>query len=264
MLFRSASPRRLHPKTGKLAKSVLKPIFGNYTNLSFDSEKNKLETVTLPVASQDEIDQTVSVMGGEDWEFWIDILEKNNLLDQGIKTVAYSYIGPEVTKAIYRNGTIGRAKDHLEATSKKLDERLRKIGGRAFISVNKALVTQSSSAIPFIPLYFILLSRVMREKGIDESCIEQVYRLFAGYLYSGKDVMTDANGFIRLDDREMRADVQKLVNERWAKLNDTTLPEFADLAGHEKDFLGLFGFGQAGVNYSEDIDPQFNLPSALS
>jgi len=185
VVYSLASPRRQDPKTGEVTRSVLRPIGKEYTNKSIDMSKDCLETVTLPIATQDEIDQTISVMGGEDWEFWIDALEQNNLLADGAMTVAYSYVGPKLTKAVYRNGTIGKAKDHLEATAKKLDERLKKINGRALISVNKALVTQSSSAIPFIPLYFILLSKVLKEMGLEEGCIEQVYRLFSAFLYNG-------------------------------------------------------------------------------
>ncbi|MCA9401311.1 MAG: trans-2-enoyl-CoA reductase family protein, partial [Candidatus Omnitrophica bacterium] len=179
VVYSLAAPRRAHPKTGNISKSVLRPIGKEYTNKSIDLNTNKLEEVTLPAATDEQIEQTVDVMGGEDWQIWMDLLLEENLLDKGIKTVAYSYVGPEVTRAIYRNGTIGRAKDHLEATAKKLDQKLQPLNGRAVISVNKALVTQSSSAIPFIPLYYILLSKVMKEKNIDENCVQQVYRLFS-------------------------------------------------------------------------------------
>jgi len=220
IIYSLAAPRRQHPKTGEITKSILRPIGGTYSNKSIDFATNKLEEVTLPEATEEEIRQTVSVMGGEDWEYWIDALDKEGLIKEGAKTVAYSYIGPEITKAIYRRGTIGRAKDHLETTAKKLDERFKKHNGRALISVNKALVTQSSSAIPFIPLYFILLSKVMKEKNIDENCIEQIYRLFATQLYSEGEISVDENGFIRLDDREMIKDVQAIVNSNWKQLNN--------------------------------------------
>ncbi len=263
VIYSLASPRRQHPKTGVLAKSVLKPVGKPYTNKSIDLDKRELENVTLETATQDEIDQTVSVMGGEDWEMWIDALEQAGCLAKGAKTVAYSYIGPEVTRAVYRNGTIGKAKDHLEATAKKLDERMKKHGGRGIISVNKALVTQSSSAIPFIPLYFILLKKVMTEKNIEEGCIEQIYRLFATRLYNpdGK-IVVDSEGMIRMDDWEMREDVQAEVSKSWDKLSPETLRQVADLDGFQRDFLKLFGFGIDRVNYEEDIQIDQKLPSA--
>jgi len=264
VVYSLASPRRQHPRTGQIARSVLKPLGKEYTNTSIDMFKDKLETVTLPVATQEEVDQTVSVMGGEDWEFWIDALDKEGLLSKGIMTVAYSYIGPELTRPVYRNGTIGKAKDHLEATANKLNERLHKVNGRALISVNKALVTQSSSAIPFIPLYFILLSKVMKAKGIEEGCIEQVDRLYRDFLYKGGDILVDENGFVRLDDRELREDVQQIVSRRWDMLTEDNLKEVADLDGYHKDFLKLFGFGLDGVDYSAEVDPDQKLLSVTT
>ena len=261
-VYSLAAPRRVHPKTGKVAKSVLKPVGASYTNKSIDFEKDQLETVSLPEATQEEIDQTVSVMGGEDWEFWMESLLKHDCLAKGVKTVAYSYIGPEVTKAVYRNGTIGKAKNNLESTSKKLDQKLKVIEGRALISINKALATQSSSAIPFIPLYFILLKKVMREKNIDEGCTEQIYRLFSTALYPGNSIPVDKNGFIRMDNFEMRDDVQNQVNNCWQTLNDDNLREYADLEGYHKDFLKLFGFAMDGVDYDADVDIELRLPSS--
>lgn len=261
VIYSLASPRRQHPRTGKASKSVLRPLGKEYTNTSIDMLTDKLETVTLPPATEQEIEETVAVMGGEDWEFWMDALEENGLLAEGISTVAYSYIGPELTRGVYRNGTIGKAKDHLEATAKQLHQRFQRIHGRAFISVNKALVTQSSSAIPFIPLYFILLNKVMKEKKLEEGCIEQIYRLFSGFLYTGGDVPVDKNGFIRLDDREMREDVQREVAQKWGRLNDHNLNDLTDLAGYHKEFLKLFGFGFDHVNYEMDVDPDQRLLS---
>lgn len=261
VIYSLAAPRRQHPRTGEVTRSVLRPLGGEYTNKSIDMSKDKLEMVTLPVATQDDIDQTISVMGGEDWEFWIDALEEEGLLADGAVTVAYSYVGPKLTQAVYRNGTIGKAKEHLEATALKLNERFKKINGRALISVNMALVTQSSSAIPFIPLYFILLSRVLKERGLEEGCIEQMHRLFSGFLYNGKSIPTDDNGFVRLDDREMIEDVQRIVGECWEKLTDDNLDEFTDLKGYHSDFLKLFGFGLEGVDYNADVEPDQKLLS---
>lgn len=262
IVYSLASPRRQHPKTGKVSKSVLKPIGASYTNQSMDMSTNELETVTLEGASEEEIEQTVAVMGGEDWEYWIDALDKEGLLNDGVNTVAYSYVGPEVTQAVYRGGTIGRAKDHLEATAKKLDERLKEINGRAVVSVNKALVTQSSSAIPFIPLYFIILNKVMNEKNVNEDCIQQIYRLFSDKLYSGGNVEVDEDGLIRLDDFELREDIQQIVKDRWDNLTPENFKDVADLEGYNVGFLKLFGFGYNGVDYGEDIDPDQKLLSA--
>ncbi|MBI5415838.1 MAG: trans-2-enoyl-CoA reductase family protein [Candidatus Omnitrophica bacterium] len=265
ILYSLASPRRQHPRTGQISKSVLKPIGNIYTGRSLDVTTDTLEPVTLPAATPDEIEQTVSVMGGEDWEYWIDALEKENLLAPGVRTVAYSYVGPEITRSIYRDGTIGKAKDHLEATARKLDERLRKYGGgRALVSVNKALVTQSSSAIPVIPLYFVLLNKVMKEKRVYEDCIAQIYRLFATRLYAGGPIPVDDKGLVRMDDLEMREDVQSAVCRNWEKLNDRNLAQIADLKGYHEEFLKLFGFGVNGVNYNVDVDPDQKLLSASS
>ncbi len=175
--------------------STLKPIAKSYTNKSFDFNKNEVISVTLEPAVAQEVQHTVKVMGGEDWEMWVHALQSADVLARGACTVAYSYIGPELTRAVYRNGTIGKAKDHLEATARKLDAGLKLTGGRALISVNKALVTQSSAAIPFIPLYFILLKKVMKEKNIDEDCMAQMYRLFATRLFDGGRIAADGQGF---------------------------------------------------------------------
>jgi len=261
VIYSLASPRRLHPKTGKLCKSTLKPLGDPYTNKSIDFDTESIISVTLPSATKDDVDQTVEVMGGEDWQMWIDKLSAEGLLADGAVTVAYSYVGPDVTTPVYRNGTIGAAKDHLEATAKALDQQLKKTGGRAFVSVNKALVTQSSSAIPFIPLYFILLMKVMKEKGIHEDCIEQIYRLFSERLFTGKDVPVDAEGRIRIDDLEMRDDVQAEVKKMWAEVSSENVKDVSDLEGYRENFLRLFGFGLPGVDYSADVTIDLPLPS---
>lgn len=256
VIYSLASPRRTDPKTGEVYKSVLKPKDKPYTNKSIDFDKNEVTTVTLEAATDDEVNQTVKVMGGEDWQLWIDALQKENLLAPKAVTIAYSYIGPEVTTAVYRNGTIGAAKDHLEATAHKLDERMKKTGGRALVSVNKALVTQSSSAIPFIPLYFVLLMKVMKAKGVHENCIQQVTRLFHDRLYNDRpldQVPTDSQGRIRIDDLEMRADVQAEVNKLWAIVADDNVRQIADVDGYNDDFLRLFGFNIKDVDYNADV-----------
>ncbi len=253
VVYSLASPRRTDPKTGILYKSTLKPVGAPYTNKSIDFETDKIIEVTLPSATADEVAHTVAVMGGEDWELWMDALEKEGLLSPHAITVAYSYVGPAVTHAVYRSGTIGAAKDHLEATAKKLDERLKKKQGRAFVSVNKALVTQSSSAIPFIPLYFTILMKVLIQKGLHEECIHQMVRLFSQRLYTGKPVPVDSEGRIRVDDWEMREDVQQEVAAAWAGVTSENVKQVADVAGYHKDFLKLFGFGLKNVDYSADV-----------
>lgn len=264
VIYSLASPRRVDPKTGDVYKSVLKPNDQPYTNKSIDFDKKQIISVTLEASNPDEVAQTVKVMGGEDWELWIDALQKENLLAPNAVTVAYSYIGPEVTTAVYRNGTIGAAKDHLEATGHKLDSRMRALGGRALVSVNKALVTQSSSAIPFIPLYFVLLMKVMKAKSCEENCIQQIFRLFHDRLYNNRplaEIPTDPQGRVRIDDWEMRADVQEEVNKMWAIVSNENLNDIADVKGYDEDFLRLFGFKLKNVNYEADVEIVIPLES---
>jgi enoyl-[acyl-carrier protein] reductase/trans-2-enoyl-CoA reductase (NAD+) len=254
VIYSLASPRRVHPRTGVLYKSSLKPIGAPFTNKSIDLINDHLEEVTLPPATPQDVEHTVAVMGGEDWAMWIDALDKAGVLASGLKTVAYSYMGPKLTYAVYRNGTIGAAKEHLEQTAHILDQRLKKHKGRAFVSINKALVTQSSSAIPFIPLYFVILMKVMKEKGVHENCIQQIYRLFSQRLYDGKDVSVDEQGRIRIDDWEMRPDIQEEVQSLWKQIDNRNLYELADVKGYREDFLKLFGFGLSAVDYDADVD----------
>jgi enoyl-[acyl-carrier protein] reductase/trans-2-enoyl-CoA reductase (NAD+) len=204
---------------------------------------------------------TVAVMGGEDWAMWIDALKAENLLAPGATTVAYSYIGPSLTEAVYRKGTIGRAKDHLEATAFEITDSLVDIKGKAYVSVNKALVTQASSAIPVIPLYISLLYKIMKEEGIHEGCIEQIQRLYQERLFTGKPVPTDENGRIRIDDLEMRPDVQEKVAHLWQEAVTENLAELGDLEGYRSDFHNLFGFGFHGVDYKADTDEMVNISS---
>ena len=251
VIYSLASPVRLHPVTGVLHRSVLKPIGATFSNKTVDFHTGNVSQVTIEPANQDDIDNTVVVMGGEDWSMWIDEMKKANVLAEGAMTVAYSYIGPEVTEAVYRKGTIGRAKDHLEATAFEITEALKDINGKAYVSVNKALVTQASSAIPVIPLYISLLYKIMKEKGIHEGCIEQMQRLYSERLYSATTPLDD-KGRIRIDDWEMREDVQAKISELWSQSNTETLVQIGDLAGYKQDFLNLFGFGFEGVNYLAD------------
>ncbi len=262
VVYSLASPRRTHPVTGVTSKSVLKPIAGTFSSKTVDTDKGVVSPVTIEPAVEQEIADTVSVMGGEDWELWVNALEAGGVLATGAKTVAYSYIGPDLTWAIYRNGTIGKAKEDLEATAKRLHARLGERGGAAYVSVNKALVTQASSAIPVVPLYISLLYKVMKEKGIHEGCIEQIQRLFADRLYTGVAPQLDEAGRIRIDDWEMRADVQAAVAEVWPGVTTENLATVSDISGYREEFLRLFGFGLAGVDYRADTSPDVHLPSA--
>jgi len=258
VVYSLAAPRRTLAD-GTVAKSVLKPIGQTYRNKTIDVESGRVSEVAIEPADEAEIADTVKVMGGEDWEAWIDALESGGVLAPEARTLAYSYIGPELTYAVYRKGTIGRAKDHLEATAHRLDERLRRRGGRAFVSVNKGLVTQSSSAIPVVPLYISLLFRVMKDAGLHEGTIEQMGRLMTDRLYANGDVPVDDDGRIRLDDLEMRDEVQSEVARRWREVTSENVEGLSDLAGYRHDFLQLFGFEVPGVDYEADVDPQVPL-----
>jgi len=264
VVYSLASPKRVHPITGATHNSVLKPIGENtFTNKTVDFHTGVVSEVSIAPANDEEIENTVAVMGGEDWEMWIDELKAANLLAPEAITVAYSYIGPAVTEAVYRKGTIGRAKDHLEATAFAISDKLKDINGKAFVSVNKALVTQASSAIPVIPLYISLLYKIMKEKGTHEGCIEQMQRLFADRLYSKDGIATDEQGRIRVDDWEMDSDVQDKVAALWAEATEESLPKIGDLAGYKRDFLNLFGFDVDGIDYTKDTDEMVAVPGLV-
>jgi enoyl-[acyl-carrier protein] reductase/trans-2-enoyl-CoA reductase (NAD+) len=262
IIYSLASPRRTHPRTGETYKSVLKPLGNAFTAKTVDTDKGLVTDITIEPASEQEITDTVQVMGGEDWEMWIDALEKGGALSKGAKTVAYSYIGPDLTWAIYRNGTIGRAKEDLEATAQRIHQKLSTAGGSAYVSVNKALVTQASSAIPVVPLYISLLYKVMKQKGVHEGCIEQIQRLFAERLCNGASVQLDESGRIRIDDVEMLPDIQAAVAGLWPSVTTENLPQISDIQGYREEFLRLFGFGLPGVDYDSDVTPEMALPSA--
>ena len=261
VIYSLASPVRLHPTTGVLHRSVLKPIGQTFTNNTVDFHSGKVSEIAIEPCSGDDIENTVVVMGGEDWSMWIDALKQNNLLADGATTVAYSYIGSSLTEAVYRNGTIGRAKDHLEATAFSIKDSLKSINGNAFVSVNKALVTQASSAIPVIPLYISLLYKIMKAKGTHEGCIEQIQRLYQQRLFTGSAVPVDEKGRIRIDDWELDAEVQNEVSRLWAIATTDNLLEIGDLEGYRKDFYNLFGFGFEGVDYLADTNEMVNVDS---
>jgi enoyl-[acyl-carrier protein] reductase/trans-2-enoyl-CoA reductase (NAD+) len=261
VVYSVASPRRVHPKTGALHKSVLKPIGQSYTNKTVDTDVGVVSEITIPPATEEEIADTIAVMGGEDWELWMQALDGAGLLAPGATAISYSYLGPEVTWPIYRNGTIGLAKNDLERAARRIDAMLKANGyGRAFISINKALVTQASSAIPVVPLYISILYKIMKAQGTHEGCVEQIQRLFATQMYNGSALAFDEAGRVRLDDREMQPDVQRQVAEVWPWVGTENLQKLTDIDGYRAEFLKLFGFGLGGVDYEADVDPHVTMP----
>jgi enoyl-[acyl-carrier protein] reductase/trans-2-enoyl-CoA reductase (NAD+) len=260
VIYSLASPRRTHPKTGDIFKSVLKPVGEVFTNKNLNTTTGVVNEISIEPAQGDDVAQTIAVMGGEDWEMWIEALQSAGALASGVQTVAYSYIGPEVTWPIYKNGTIGRAKEDLERVQRALDVRLAPLQGKAWVSVNKALVTQASSAIPVVPLYISLLYKVMKANGTHEDCIEQMDRLFRDRLYNGQP-QPDEAGRIRLDDWEMDPSVQQVVAQRWQDVTTENFGELGDFDGYQSSFLRLFGFGLSGVDYTADTTPEVAIPS---
>lgn len=256
IVYSLASPRRTHPKTGVVHKSTLKPLGAPYTNKTVDTDKGLVSSVTIEPATDAEAADTVAVMGGEDWEMWIQALADARLLAHGATAVAYSYIGPVHTWPIYKDGTIGTAKVDLERAARAIDAKLKAHGnGRAFISVNKALVTQASSAIPVVPLYISILYKIMKAAGTHEGCIEQMQRLFATQLYNGHSPKFDGEGRVRVDDWEMRPEIQNSVSAIWPQVTTENLAALTDIAGYRTEFLKLFGFGLPGVNYDAEVEP---------
>jgi len=255
VVYSIAAPRRIDPVTGEIYASVIKPIGRSFTARSIDFLTGRITAVTAPPATQEEVAHTVKVMGGEDWQLWIKRLMQAKALAPGALTIALSYIGPDLTRAIYRDGTIGRAKADLEAAAVQLDALLKDSGGRALISVNKALVTRASAVIPGVSLYIALLYKAMKDRRLHEGCIHQMDRLHRDVLFSGRKIPLDDLGRIRLDDREMRPDVQAAVNESWEKVTDENLSRYADLKGFREEFLRHHGFGMPGIDYSRAVDP---------
>lgn len=261
VIYSLASPRRTHPKTGEVFSSVLKPLGQSFTNKNLNTNTATVEEITIHPAEGDDLAHTIAVMGGEDWQMWMDALLAENLIAPGAQTLAYSYIGPELTWPIYKNGTIGKAKEDLERVQRDLDDKLASLGGKAWVSVNKALVTQASSAIPVVPLYISLLYKVMKENGSHEDCIEQCDRLFRERLYNGASPQPDEAGRIRLDDWEMAPEIQSLVMARWEQVTTENFQELGDIDGYQSSFLRLFGFGLEGVDYDADSNTAMKVPS---
>lgn len=263
VVYSLASPRRTDPDSGEVYKSVLKTTGGDFTNKNLNTDKGEVEMVTIGAAEADEVEQTIKVMGGDDWKLWINALEEADLLAEGVKTVAYSYIGPEVTWPIYKDGTIGQAKKDVENACAEISSKLaEKYNGAAWVSVNKALVTQASSAIPVVPLYISILYKEMKARDIHEGCIEQIQRLFADRMYASECEVDEA-GRIRIDDWEMRDDVQEAVSAAWDKIQTESISELSDFQGYQDEFLKLFGFGLDGVDYEADTNTTMS-PASLS
>ncbi|MBP2000803.1 enoyl-[acyl-carrier protein] reductase/trans-2-enoyl-CoA reductase (NAD+) [Paenibacillus shirakamiensis] len=261
VIYSVASARRTNPQTGEVFNSVLKPMGGTFTNKTVNFHTGEVTGVTIEPATEEEVRATVEVMGGDDWQQWIDALAQGGVLAENVKTLAYSYIGSSITQAVYRDGSIGQAKDHLEATAHELTEQLRSLHGQAFVCVSKALVTQSSSAIPVVPLYVSALYKVMKEKGIHEGAIEQTYRMFTERLYTPDgQVPVDEKGRIRIDDWELREDVQNEVIKIWDQVSSENIYDITDLEGYRKEFFQLFGFETDGVDYEADVNPEVEVP----
>ena len=265
VIYSLASPVRTDPDTGVLYKSVIKPQGKPYSGMAIDILTDSLKESSAEPATEQEVADTVKVMGGDDWRIWIKQLMDAGVLADGCRTLAYSYIGPELSHAIYRDGAIGQAKKNLEQAGLDLDKELSAaLGGNAYVSINKGLVTRSSAVIPIISLYLSILFKVMKEKGTHEGCIEQMERLFSERLYTGADnsagtVPVDGEHRIRIDDWELEPDVQKEVEKRMAAVTNENLAELGDLAGYKHDFLATNGFDVAGVDYTRDVTKMDSL-----
>ena len=258
-----AAPRRTHPDTGETFTSVLKPIGAPYRSKTLNTDRAQVTDIELEPATQAEVDATVAVMGGEDWRLWMEALRRGGVLAPGCRTFAYSYIGPELTWPIYRDGAIGRAKADLHRTACALDAELSRSGGGAHIAILKAVVTQASAAIPVVPLYMSILFRIMKEKGDHEGPMEQTQRLYGKKVYGDAGIVADGDGFIRMDDLEMMPETQAAVMRAWESVSTETLRDDTDFEGYRAEFLRLFGFEVPGVDYGVDVDPVVEIPTLV-
>ncbi len=260
VIYSIAAPRRKTPD-GVTYRSVLKTTGEEYTNKTIDLMTNEISEVTIPPATEEEIYDTIKVMGGEDWKLWIEALKSADVLEDNAVTVAYSYIGPKLTYPIYYNGSIGMAKKDLYKTADDMNSEYPDI--KAYVSVNKAVVTQSSAAIPIVPLYISILFKIMKKNGLHEGCIEQIYRMFHDRIYTDGDVVTDENHLIRMDDYEMKPEVQEAVFDVWNNVSADNINEMADIDGYWHEFYEIFGFEISGVDYDSDVDTQKQIPSIV-
>ncbi len=258
VVYSLAAPRRQHPKTGEVFTSTLKPIGQTITYKSLNTDKELIGELTVEAASQEDIDNTVAVMGGEDWQMWIDALDEAGVLADGAKTTAYTYLGDKLTHDIYWHGTIGAAKKDLDKRVLGIREKLAATGGDARVSVLQAVVTQASSAIPAMPLYLALMLQVMKDEGVSYGCIEQVYSLFRDSLY-GADPQYDEEGRLRADAWELQPEIQQKIEQMWADATTENLYEVSDFAGYKRGFLQLFGFEVDGIDYEAEVDPKVTI-----
>ncbi len=259
LIYSLASPVRQHPRTGVLHRSTIKPLGEAQHIKSVHVDRGEVIEVDLEPATPEETANTVAVMGGEDWEFWVEALEQAGVLASGFHTLAFTYIGTELTWPIYWEGTLGKAKEDLDRAASAMTPKLAKTGGEARVAVLKAIVSQASSAIPVVPLYVALLFKVMKERDVHEDCVRHIHRMFATQLASGAELRLDDVGRIRMDDVELGHEIQEEVRRRWALVNTGNLAEVGDLAGFREDFLKIFGFGFAGVDYDADVDPTLGM-----
>ena len=258
VIYSLAAPRRQHPKTGEVFNSTLKPVGKNISMRGINTDKETIQEFSLEAASEQEIEDTVAVMGGEDWQMWLDALGNAGVLAKGAKTTAFTYIGEKMTWDLYWDGTIGQAKKDLDTKVISIREALALSGGDARVSVLKAVVTQSSSAIPIMPLYLAMLFREMKADGSHEGCIEQLYRLFTEGLYA-ETPRFDEEGRLRMDELELRPEIQAAVAQSWAKISTDNLRQLTDFAGYKHEFLALFGFDIPGIDYEADVNPEVDI-----
>ena len=258
VVYSLAAPRRQHPITGEVFNSTLKPVGKNISMRGINTDKEEIQEFSMEAASQQEINDTVAVMGGEDWQMWMDALAEAGVLAEGAKTTAFTYIGEKITWDLYWDGTIGQAKKDLDARVIGIREKLAAHGGDARVSVLKGVVTQASSAIPIMPLYLAMLFKEMKARGTHEGCIEQLYRLFTECLYSDSP-RTDEEGRLRVDELEMDSEVQSAVEAAWSDISTENLISSTDFKGYKRDFLNLFGFDLDGVDYDAEVDPQVEI-----
>ncbi|MBT5796121.1 MAG: trans-2-enoyl-CoA reductase family protein [Porticoccaceae bacterium] len=258
VIYSLAAPRRQHPKTGEVFNSTLKPVGKNISMRGINTDKETIQEFSLEAASEQEIEDTVAVMGGEDWHMWLEALGNAGVLAKGAKTTAFTYIGEKMTWDLYWDGTIGQAKKDLDTKVISIRESLAKSGGDARVSVLKAVVTQSSSAIPIMPLYLAMLFREMKADGSHEGCIEQLYRLFTEGLYA-QAPRFDEEGRLRMDELELRPEIQAAVAQSWAKISTDNLRQLTDFAGYKHEFLALFGFDIPGIDYEADVNPEVDI-----
>ncbi|MBT7904688.1 MAG: trans-2-enoyl-CoA reductase family protein [Porticoccaceae bacterium] len=262
VVYSLAAPRRQHPVTGEVFNSTLKPVGKNISMRGINTDKEEIQEFSMDAASQQEIDDTVAVMGGEDWQMWMDALAEAGVLADGAKTTAFTYIGEKITWDLYWDGTIGQAKKDLDARVIGIREKLAAHGGDARVSVLKGVVTQASSAIPIMPLYLAMLFKEMKNRGTHEGCIEQLYRLFTECLYSDSP-RTDEEGRLRVDELEMDPEVQAAVAAAWSEISTENLISSTDFKGYKQDFLNLFGFELDGVDYQAEVDPQVEISNLV-